>query len=83
MGRLTGRDRFSKMQQHTGENIASGLVNSIYGYHNVGFHLAKDYVTLDFDGALTKKQLREVEQKANGAIAENIPEKFLIQIMRN
>ena len=72
-GKIDWTERFSKMQQHTGEHIVSGLVNSIYGYHNVGFHLAKDYVTLDFDGALTKKQLREVEQKANGAIAENIP----------
>lgn len=72
-GKIDWQDRFSKMQQHTGEHIVSGIVNSAYGYNNVGFHLAKDYVTLDFDGALTKEQLREVELRANEAVVKDIP----------
>ena len=38
-GKLDFQERFSKMQQHTGEHIVSGLVNRYFGYRNVGFHL--------------------------------------------
>ena len=31
--------RFDLMQQHTGEHIVSGIINSRYGWHNVGFHM--------------------------------------------
>src|SRR5699024_206194 len=33
-GKLDFQERFSKMQQHTGEHIISGLVSSHFGYHN-------------------------------------------------
>ena len=35
-GKLDFQERFSKMQQHTGEHILSGLVNRRFGYRNVG-----------------------------------------------
>ena len=46
-GKLDFQERFSKMQQHTGEHIISGLVSSHFGYHNVGFHLGTEEVTMD------------------------------------
>lgn len=72
-GKLDFQERFSKMQQHTGEHIVSGLVNSHFGYHNVGFHLGAEEVTMDYDGILTQEDLSRIEMEANQAVAENIP----------
>ena len=72
-GKLDFQERFSKMQQHTGEHIVSGIVNRHFGYRNVGFHLGNEAVTMDYDGPLTKEQLRMIEQEANQAVAEDIP----------
>lgn len=71
-GMLDFQERFDKMQQHTGEHIVSGIIHSLFGYDNVGVHLGKDAVTMDFNGVLTDEQLRLVEIKANKAITENI-----------
>lgn len=65
-------DRFSKMQQHSGEHIVSGLMRRHFGYDNVGFHLGKELVTMDFNGVLSEAQLRQVEWEANQAVAENV-----------
>ena len=65
--------RYDKMQQHTGEHIFSGLVNHRYGYHNVGFHLGDDEVTMDFDGRLEEEEIRELEEVANRIIRQNLP----------
>lgn len=72
-GKLDFQERFSKMQQHTGEHIVSGIVHKYFGYKNVGFHLGKDEVTMDYDGPLTQEELRKIEYEANQAVAENIP----------
>ncbi len=64
--------RFSNMQQHTGEHIFSGIVNSRFGYDNVGFHLSDSEVTMDYNGTLDKEEIREVEALVNKAIWENI-----------
>lgn len=71
-GRIDWEERFMKMQQHTGEHIVSGLVHSRYGYDNVGFHLGREDCTMDFNGSLTKEQLREIEQEANRAVWKNL-----------
>lgn len=71
-GEIDFSERFSKMQQHTGEHIVSGLVNQWFGYDNVGFHLGKEKVTMDFNGELTNEDLRKLELAANEAVARNI-----------
>lgn len=71
-GALDWKERFVRMQQHSGEHIVSGLVNRLYGYDNVGFHLGKDDVTMDFNGVLTKEQVKEIEYLANEAVFRNI-----------
>lgn len=76
-GCIDWTERFSKMQQHTGEHIVSGLIHNIYGYHNVGFHLGTDSVTLDFNGVVPKEKLHEIEQLANEAVAKNLPVQVL------
>lgn len=72
-GKLDFEERFSRMQQHTGEHIVSGIVHGLYGYDNVGFHLGTDVTTLDFNGELTEEQVREVELRANRAVFANLP----------
>jgi len=70
-GTIDWDHRFSNMQQHTGEHIFSGILNRKYGYHNVGFHLSDNIVTLDTSGPLTRDQIEEVELEANRIIIEN------------
>ena len=66
--------RFSRMQNHSGEHIVSGLIHNLYGYNNIGFHLSDDEpVTLTVDGKLSAEQIREIEIKANEAIWQNLP----------
>ncbi len=65
--------RFDLMQQHTGEHIVSGIVCRRFGYHNVGFHMGADLITIDFDGPIPADALPEIEREANGYIWENLP----------
>lgn len=71
-GRIDWEERFSKMQQHSGEHIVSGLVHRMFGYDNVGFHMGRDAITMDFNGVLTKEQLKEIEKMANEAVVKNL-----------
>ncbi len=71
-GRLNWEVRFDRMQQHTGEHIISGIVHSRFGYDNVGFHLGEDYCTMDFNGCISKEELREIELEANRAVFANL-----------
>ena len=64
--------RFDLMQQHTGEHILSGLINKKYGYHNVGFHVGKQAMEIDFDGPIPMEELMELEAKANAAIWQDL-----------
>lgn len=73
VGKLDFERRFSNMQNHSGEHIVSGIIAREYGYHNVGFHMGSEAVTVDFDGVLTKEQLFEIEQQANDAVLRNVP----------
>ena len=71
-GKLDFAERFSRMQQHIGEHILSGIVHRLHGYDNVGFHLGAEVTTLDFNGELDEEQVREVEVLANQAVFDNI-----------
>ncbi len=71
-GCVDWKTRYSKMQQHSGEHIMSGLIHSHFGLDNVGFHLGQKNVTLDFNGFLTGEQLELMETLANEAIYKNV-----------
>lgn len=72
-GTIDWEKRFSRMQQHTGEHIVSGLIHSRFGYDNVGFHLGEEVCTLDLSGPVSKEELKEIEYAANGAVFANLP----------
>ena len=67
-GEIDFAGRYRKMQDHTAEHIVSGIIYSLFGYNNVGFHLGDDYMTADFDGELTEDDILLVETKANEAV---------------
>lgn len=77
-GIIDSDKRMEWMQHHTGEHIISGLINKMYGYENVGFHMGEDCTTCDFNGELTKEQIAEIEKLANDAIYKNLPVKVVI-----
>lgn len=72
-GEIDWKLRFSRMQQHTGEHVVTGIIHNKYGYDNVGFHVNDEICTLDMNGPLTKEQLTEVETLANEAIYADVP----------
>ncbi|MBQ8503445.1 MAG: alanyl-tRNA editing protein [Clostridia bacterium] len=76
-GKIDLKKRFSDMQQHSGEHIFSGIVNSLFGFNNVGFHLGTEIVTLDFDGVLNEADICKVENLVNKAIWDNLEIKIL------
>ena len=72
-GILDWNKRFSRMQQHSGEHIVSGLIHARFGYDNVGFHLGEEEVTMDFNGPITREELAEIEAAANQVVFDNVP----------
>lgn len=64
--------RLDQMQQHTGEHIVSGIIHKTYGYHNVGFHVGAETVTIDFDGMTPPEALAQIELQANRAVWEDL-----------
>ncbi len=65
--------RFTRMQSHCGEHIVSGVVHSMFGYANTGFHMSEAVMTVDFSGPLTQEDIDEIELRSNRAIYENAP----------
>ena len=71
-GRIDYSARFQRMQQHSGEHIVSGIIHRRYGYHNVGFHMGSDIITIDFDGVIPAEDLAAIEAEANSAVWQNL-----------
>ena len=65
--------RFDKMQQHTGEHILSGILHSMFGAENVGFHIGADAVRMDTSVPISAEGLKAAETAANRIVWENVP----------
>ena len=72
-GEIDWQRRFDLMQQHSGEHIVSGIIHRMFGYHNVGFHVGAETVTIDFDGPISEEALYKVQQEANEGVWANLP----------
>ncbi|SHJ15833.1 alanyl-tRNA synthetase [Dethiosulfatibacter aminovorans DSM 17477] len=69
---LDWKKRLDHMQQHCGEHILSGVMLKEYGFHNKGFHMGEDYITIDIDAkSVTDEMIKNIELKCNEAIYEN------------
>lgn len=64
--------RYRNMQFHSGEHVFSGLVSSLFGVKNVGFHLGKEFMTMDYEALFTKEMIDTVEDAANEVIYKNL-----------
>lgn len=71
-GKIDWKDRYDKMQNHSGEHILSGIIHDEFGFDNVGFHLNDELFTMDFNGVITKEQLDFLEKRANEIVMENV-----------
>ncbi len=71
--------RFDNMQRHCGEHILSGVFHTLCGGMNRGFHMGKDFMTIDIalpnDAAdtISWETAKEAEMLANEAIWKNLP----------
>ncbi len=72
-GEIDYEERYSRMQQHSGEHIVSGIVHSWFGYDNVGFHLGSSVTTMDFNGPLSSEQITQIETAVNRAVTADLP----------
>lgn len=72
-GTIDWDKRFTRMQQHSGEHIVSGILNRRFGFSNVGFHMSLEKMEIDFDGVIPADLLPEIELEANRAVWSNIP----------
>lgn len=72
-GVLDYPDRFLRMQQHSGEHMVSGIIHRRYGFHNTGFHMGADCITIDFDGVIPPENLPDIEAQVNGFVWQNLP----------
>ncbi len=71
IGELNARDRIDKMRNHTGEHILSAVVHRRFGFDNVGFHMGRDFMSVDFNGEMSKEELEDVEREVNEIIRQN------------
>lgn len=67
------RQRFARMQAHSGEHIVSGVAHNCFGTENVGFHMDGLLMTVDFDKPLSRGQIRQVEEMANRVVYDDVP----------
>lgn len=72
-GNINWEYRFDLMQNHTGEHMLSGVICKKYGYNNVGFHMGKERISLDFDGKVPSEDLPILEAEVNNGIWRNFP----------
>ena len=72
-GTIDWERRFDLMQQHSGEHMVSGVIHRRYGYHNVGFHMGADVITIDFDGVIPAEDLPGIEAEVNSGIWADLP----------
>jgi len=64
--------RFDEMQQHCGEHILSGIVKKLYDGNNKGFHIGREYITIDMDIKIDQEMLKLIEEASNEVIYQNI-----------
>lgn len=71
-GQIDWARRLTHMREHSGEHIISGIICKTHGYSNIGFHMGKEYVTIDFSGILTEEEIAGAERAANEKVLENV-----------
>ncbi len=71
-GEIDWQTRYSRMQSHTGEHILSGVVHSLFGFSNIGFHMGEEFMSVDFSGTLSQTDIEKIERESNKAVYKNV-----------
>ncbi len=72
-GEIDWAHRFDLMQNHSGEHILSGIICKKYGCDNVGFHMGRERIIIDFNAQIPREDVPWLEGEGNRAIWENTP----------
>lgn len=65
--------RFDHMQQHTGQHILSRAFELVLGAKTVGFHLSREYVSIDLDKKIESLEaVYPAEDLANQAVYQDL-----------
>ena len=71
-GRVDAPRRLDLTQQHSGEHILSGLLHSMFGAENVGFHIGQDYLLMDLSVPVDAEGLAAAEAAANRVVWQDV-----------
>ena len=71
-GRVDAARRLDLTQQHSGEHILSGILHSMFGAENVGFHIGQDYLLMDLSVAVDAEGLAKAEEAANRIVWQDV-----------
>ena len=72
-GTVDGETRFSRMQNHSGEHVVSGIIHRLTGADNISFSLTDSETTLAFNAPLGEDLLATVEKQANDVVFRDVP----------
>jgi len=73
-GKIDWHRRFDHMQQHTGQHILSRAFEKLVGANTVGFHLSREYASVDLDvSSLSQEEIFRVEELANEIVFRDLP----------
>ncbi|GAU77449.1 DHHA1 domain-containing protein [Fusibacter sp. 3D3] len=70
--KIDWQNRFALMQQHSGQHILSASAEKRFGANTVGFHIGKDYITIDLDQKLSAQNVSDMETLANQVLNQNV-----------
>jgi alanyl-tRNA synthetase len=66
--------RFDHMQQHSGQHLLSAVLDQLYGWVTVSFHLGSEVSTIDLDTpSVAPGQLAAAERRANELVWQDLP----------
>ena len=71
-GRVDAARRLDLTQQHSGEHILSGILHSMFGAENVGFHIGQDYLLMDLSVPVDAEGLARAEEAANRIVWQDV-----------
>lgn len=72
-GKVDAARRLDLTQQHSGEHILSGILHSMFGAENVGFHIGADYLLMDLSVPVDAEGLARAEEAANRIVWQDVP----------
>lgn len=70
--KIDWEQRFSRMQNHSGEHLMSGLIHKYTSLDNISFSLTDEETSLAFNGELSDELIKKVETEANAAVFKNV-----------